>query len=671
MGVQGLATLVNTYPQIYRDVRFMGRRLVIDGCNLLHLLYFNSGLDQNHGGEYAAFEDVIEKFVIALRDCRITPYVVLDGGTDCTDKKLETLTQRAKDRIIKAHRAAAEGSQERILPLLAKLVFRQTLDRLEVPVAQCYGEADEQIATLANEWQCPVLSNDSDFYIFELPAGLLPIDHFKWEAVEQCGSQKYIPCKSYNTSSFCIFFNIQHHLLPTFAALAGNDYVKLQRTSWAQFAPAGREKPNRLEGLLCWLRDFQQPREALEAALGLMGELSKKSKAEVLQGLSLGMAEYQIPPSSYLKMFFIHKVVPPFPAVEKTAGLVPHWMLLPLAEARLCGDILDVLQLRRMPLPTPVDHGDMPSACLTSRPIRQVMYGLLLGKAKPLQVEERDREGLELKFILVQRTYKGVIQRLDLNSLDKADPSERLQVLLEALGVPEASLNSLPPQLRLPVAVTCYWLQRAQPPPDQMMLKALLLGLTIVDTWRQRAALHPANKQRLDVNVVHAFNQWQLCLKDSIQLNQVLGYPLPEPQIARLYEGTFVHQLVHVMKTGGRLGSLLKSDRSSVKRYQTMVFIVHQFYTQETSKSSETQKTATAPQRQPLDDLTADLQQMFTLHEDEEFVTEANSAVTALEDLSLHDLVSVRTRYKTKERNNRCKIPEMSRKEECRGLDII
>lgn len=40
-------------------------------------------------------------------------------------------------------------------------------------------------------------------------------------------------------------------------------------------------------------------------------------------------------------------------------------------------------------------------------------------------------------------------------------------------------------------------------------------------------------KSELDMDVAHSFNQWQLCLKDSIHLNQLLGYPLPEPQIAR------------------------------------------------------------------------------------------------------------------------------------------
>lgn len=40
-------------------------------------------------------------------------------------------------------------------------------------------------------------------------------------------------------------------------------------------------------------------------------------------------------------------------------------------------------------------------------------------------------------------------------------------------------------------------------------------------------------KQKLSVSVGHAFNQWQGCLKDGVYLNQLLGRPLEEPQIAR------------------------------------------------------------------------------------------------------------------------------------------
>lgn len=107
-----------------------------------------------------------------------------------------------------------------------------------------------------------------------------------------------------------------------------------------------------------------------------------------------------------------------------------------------------------------------------------------------------------------------------------------------------------------------------------------------------------------------------------------------------------------------------------------MQAVVHQVHTQKASTPSETQKAAAvvAPrgQRKPMDDLTASLQQLFLLYEDdEEAAKEASSVVRVQEDLHLDDPVWVRTRYRAKERNNRSNNPELARKEECRGLDLI
>uniref|UniRef100_A0A3P8TVG9 Asteroid homolog 1 n=1 Tax=Amphiprion percula TaxID=161767 RepID=A0A3P8TVG9_AMPPE len=651
MGVQGLDVFLDDHRRIYRDIEFRMSQLVVDGSNLIPLLYYNSGLDQTHGGEYAAFEALIERFIAALTTCEVTPYVVLDGGSDLIHKKLEIVTKRAEDQIKKAHQAAVEGRKKNILPPLAKQVFKQTLAQLKVPMAQCYGDADREIAALASEWNCPVLSGDSDFYIFDLPAGLLPFCYFQWKNVKEDGSQSFITCKTYHISRFSTVFKIQQQLLPTFAVLGGNDYVNLQRIRWTQFAPSESKTPSHLEGLLCWLKGFQQPQEALEAALVLMEELSKNSKTELLQNLSVGMEEYQLPSSS-LKGFFHNGVTP---EVVGPIHQVPDRIRLQLMQARLTPDVLDVLLLKRMSLSITVGHKNQPSVNLTSRPLRQVMYGLLLGEQRPVPVEERDREELKLTFILVKPIFSRVAQELKLSSLHEAKLSERLQVLLEALGVTEATLNDLPPQLRLPVAVTCYWLRRAQPPPDLKLAKALLLGMSNEDALRARADLqaeHPNGKPNLDV--AHAFSQWQVCLKDSIQLNQLLGFPLPEPDVARLYQGTLVHQLVPRLTTGGRVKAFLGSGQSSVKQYHAMLSIIQQFHAREESTPSETRQRAAA-RRHPLNDLTAN--------------EEDSSAVRVHEELV--NQVSVRTRYRTKERRNRSNNPELVRKEECQGQDFL
>lgn len=102
-------------------------------------------------------------------------------------------------------------------------------------------------------------------------------------------------------------------------------------------------------------------------------------------------------------------------------GLVPDWIQRSLVQARVTSDVLDVLRLHRLNLSISVGLAEMPSANLTSRPLRQVMYGLLLDLDAPVKVKERDREGLELSIIEVQPTFTFITFNtpLQLSSLNQ------------------------------------------------------------------------------------------------------------------------------------------------------------------------------------------------------------------------------------------------------------
>ncbi|XP_029929062.1 protein asteroid homolog 1-like [Myripristis murdjan] len=586
MGIQGLTSFIEANSQIYRDVQFRDSRLVVDGSNLSCHLYYTEGLDQTYGGDCAGYADLIERFIKALRGCGIQPYVVLDGGSDHTDKKLETKKKRDKALIQAAHeKSLGRQTWGDIMPLMCISLFRRTLFRLKVPVVQCFLEADQEVAALASEWQCPVLSKDSDFYIFDLPAGVLPIPHFQWEVAAQRG---FVPCKIYTASSFCSIYNIQPRVLSAFAVLAGNDYVKLEDMGVSLHLGAHEKtRPANLGELLRRLRGFQEPQEALKAALRLMGEMSRQKKAEVLKSLSAGMEEYQLPPSA-LGRFFTDGTVPPLPPEDR--ALVSDWVRLPFTKGRLDKVILNVLRLRRVRLPVMVEHKSLPSSHLTSRPIRQVMYGLLLGDE---EVEEYDRKGLQLTRCMVRSVCRGAARQLSLDSLDKAELSQRVRVLMEALEVEPSCFQGVEPHLRLLVAVTCCWMQNASPPPHQHLLQALLLGLVTTHT---STALQVENRNAppsLDQNVAHAFNQWHSCVMFSMQLNQLLGEPLPEPEVIRLYEGRLFHQLVHSLREGKQPERLLTS--SSLKLYRTLLAAVEQARHQGTSASA-TEEAATADQ---------------------------------------------------------------------------
>ncbi|KTG40948.1 hypothetical protein cypCar_00013485 [Cyprinus carpio] len=428
MGVRGLKTYIeNRNRNDLRSWAFRDKLLIIDGCNLYYTLYFDCNLDQMHGGDYDAFEELITQFFKNLRACDIDPYVVLDGGADHTDKKLDTIRERKQDKINAAF-ALSVGKKVKVLPILIKSVFRQLLHKLKVPLVQCLEEADWEIAALAEEWNCPVLSNDSDFYIFNLKAGFLPITHFQWQnvKVDRQTNKKYIQAKHFTVKQFCASFNMNTDLLPVFASILGNDYVKLQNIrclTWAENSQNGIQHDH-IDGLLNWLSPFPGPEEAVSA---LLTRIDDKEKAITQEALSKGIQEYKLFPGSLAKFF--HSKTIPHTTCTGLLQVLPQCTLRLLLEGKMSSIIIDAVVHRRVFMVSQVEDFQLPCSSETSRPIRQ------------------------------------------------EPPSVRLQVLLDTLGVSSEMLRGIQPALHLQMLVTYYWLVNAQPQPSQMHLWGLLLGM--------------------------------------------------------------------------------------------------------------------------------------------------------------------------------------------------
>ncbi|KAG5842389.1 hypothetical protein ANANG_G00177150 [Anguilla anguilla] len=605
MGVQGLTSYMEENRRLFfKDLKLSNTTLVIDGCSLYFRLYFTSGLDQQRGGDYDSFANLIQQFFEALSTCNIRPFVLLDGGIDYTNKKFPTLIQRAKSKIKEAD-ALSRGSHGSILPLLTREVFKQVLYSLHVPFIQCVAEADWEIACLANQWNCAVLTMDSDFYVFDLKGGYLPFGFFQWQNIGVCQktSERYIPALHFSINKFCARFNhMNKELLPLFAVMAGNDYTSagsmetfFSRVTFPQSGqPAYSRTQARIDNLLHWLSQFTGPEQAMDAVLQVVGDSARDITRALL---SAGMQEYKLSHSN-LERYFTHGAA--VTNLPEPVRALPDWLRAGLSSGRLPSFVLDVLVLQRTILIVQVENCRLPSSHAASLPIRQVLYGLLLdGHRKPLQgrgskqrkaasanegsplhsVQEFDRQSLDLSGSHVQAVLPRGLQQLPLEKMNEVPLPVRLQVLLETLGVDESIATAVLPHLSLPVCVTCYWLSSCKPKPDLQMVQALLLGIVYGELCRlggnQRgpAAGYPGvgavcdrlgrlrvragERKGLDLDVAHAYSQWQSCLWMSFYLNQLLCCPLPEPECTWLYSGTFAHRAVKEMKGGSTPEALL------------------------------------------------------------------------------------------------------------------
>ncbi|CAG9768523.1 unnamed protein product [Ceutorhynchus assimilis] len=241
--------------------------VVLDGNSVASNLYkWHSRSNDCFGGDYDKFAQVVYNFFKLLSDCKITPYIILDGGYE--RRKLNTVVTRMKNKIraAEALNAINEGSGS-VFPLFLREVFVDVILNLELKVARCEYEADMEIAGIARASDCSVISYDSDFYIFGCP--YIPFDTLELN-VRENKAEKYLPCKIYYIDNFLkTFGGLDQNNLPLLSVLLGNDYIK-----GSLFAPffsnlkiqksngQHSEQQKRIKSVIVWLQN-----ETIESAI--------------------------------------------------------------------------------------------------------------------------------------------------------------------------------------------------------------------------------------------------------------------------------------------------------------------------------------------------------------------------------------------------------------------
>ena len=223
MGVRGLFSFFeNNHDNFFMERNLESSYLVIDGNNLRYHLY-NTCPKKNcyFGGDYDKYYDHVLSFFQQLIACNIKPIVIIDGSFE--DAKRKTLWQRSRDQI-KAGIHCAPYNSLIVLPLMAKEVFlRAARDLKHVTLIQDFFEADSNIAMLSSVLKCPVLSNDSDFFVFDVE--VISLRNLEFHYIEE-GTKCCLKGKAFDREAFLAHFGIVNKdLLFLLASLMGNDYV--------------------------------------------------------------------------------------------------------------------------------------------------------------------------------------------------------------------------------------------------------------------------------------------------------------------------------------------------------------------------------------------------------------------------------------------------------------
>ena len=143
---------------------------------------------------------------------------------------------------------------------------------------------------MAAAWNCAVLSDDSDFFIFDVKGGYIPLSFLQWKSSP-------LKAKIYDRSKLASRFRIRPELLPLLASLAGNDYVSgneladfhsaLSRVQTNNRASKREAKFAKIASFLRELPSSCSQEEALKSTLELITSKRSRNTLERVIELSL------------------------------------------------------------------------------------------------------------------------------------------------------------------------------------------------------------------------------------------------------------------------------------------------------------------------------------------------------------------------------------------------
>ena len=413
------------------------------------------------------------------------------------------------------------------------------------------SEADTEIASLACAWNCPVLSSDSDFFIFDLAAGYIPLTFLNWNS-------DHLTARIFYRRKLASHFRIGAELIPLLASLAGNDYVNsdtlaafnraLNRIQTSSTCGRRGARFASIANMLSELPDSTTEEKMLEHALQMVQ--SPGNRDRLRQAVEHSLQEYTITESNILR--YIQGGVIISSLRTPNGREIDEWLLRRFRDGYFPSTCMSCLTVGKFLLGNLVENCREISANRCSLWLRRFVYGILNDAATHgaegnlTMVQEWDREGSTVKPSNVAPYQEGVVPSLSL--IPYLDDKERLTFMLFALDLDTSTTHKyLPDKFKLIVGSLRFLITNAQPMIEMNHLLALLCCYANLQEDSVEQKEKSANRKRFiqpfEVRSAQSFSQWQCVLRDAIQLNVTLLEPLPTPCIHKTFNGKLAHSL--------------------------------------------------------------------------------------------------------------------------------
>ncbi|XP_059485028.1 protein asteroid [Neocloeon triangulifer] len=537
MGVRGLATFISSDSSLYlQSHRLHDCTLIVDGNSLASQLYVHfSKSNPAYGGDYDRYYRCIKNFFDCLAKCKVQPLVVFDGGYE--KRKLPTMWERLKGKIYACSKVnPVNQTRKNVFPLLMRETFREILAELGVSFAQCDFEADEEIASLARELCCPVLSLDSDFFVLDVM--YLPFDHFQHTTTDgkiDGHPATFVYCEMYTLQRFLdTFGGLQQEMLPLMATLLGNDYVKrkLFDPFFDQIKKPSSKKlsyqQKKIAGLIQWLR-----RETMESAISKVLHFIRIDKRDhTRSAIERAVKAYQVSSSAmkqYLDLSNLRTTslngsqgpdaqatlyetcaeeiakeadigdtpendcegseesddeTPDDETFEESQlrlGKIPEFVVETFRHARMPSTFMDLYTFQIYIMqPQKEDFSERESASAISLPIIRSIVATLLGPERALEVQLVTRRFTSpVKELLFKDgltcSPEAVVQ---LESIPSMSVQEKENFILKIARV-DVNLKILPKEWRLFFLALIFWATQTNFPVTDRMVHSVVLGVIL------------------------------------------------------------------------------------------------------------------------------------------------------------------------------------------------
>lgn len=582
MGIRGLTTFIHNSTEYLENYQLKDSTVILDGFSLTNFLYeaHESKLsDENKtsafGGDYDTVAKVYVDFINWLIKCNVVPVFVFDGARE--ERKIETIKKRTKSKIALYGRPIKTSA---CTPYFISDIIFDILNDMDIPFVKCHFEADPEIFVLAKLLKCPIISNDSDFYLTTVP-------YIPFKTINLDFESRTVSCKRYKVEKLLNHFGgLKLEFLPLVTVLLGDDFIKPDTFFRLLRIKRGTSDFNlRLSRITNWLRYQIDVNSAVDRMTRHLDQSTGQSR-NIENQIRITLNNNKNEDSKYLSILLQNKNMSTYQdelkmhIIEDEKRILPQWLEDNYQKGYITSEVMTIYTQKKIFFKCQIeDYRERPYYEVSFKIVERIL-GLLFGNTSTYPY-----------FGRTLRSSTGAAQgecnlrahennpRVSLATLNKVDMESRKSVILNLMEL--KNFNGVPKEWELFILVLIYWAThtRKHKSKHTNALIACAMKLMIIDKMGTVSQNEISEKIIIEGNVievkkedcssamsafknyggvchykhecaskryydiVHPYAQFQGCLSYFMMLNSLLNFPFDQCRVEHFFKGSLLYSL--------------------------------------------------------------------------------------------------------------------------------